>query len=118
MLQYRPRRCRRAPWFFDDDRPAEEREAQLLARELERHEGHVLHEAPDLALWVFGRASDAVAAATRVQTSLLRLPPEARLRMALCSGEVELVRRRLSRRGMRARASPATGRAQRTDSVL
>jgi predicted ATPase len=74
------------------DVPLQDQEAQLLTRELKRYEGHMMHEAPDLALWVFGRASDAVAAVIRVQSSLLRLPLDERPRMALCSGEVELVR--------------------------
>ncbi|HEX8237132.1 MAG TPA: BTAD domain-containing putative transcriptional regulator [Abditibacteriaceae bacterium] len=74
------------------DRPHEDKEAQYLAQELERHEGHILREAPDAALWVFSRASDAVTAVSKVQSSLLRLSPEDRPRMALCSGEVELVR--------------------------
>jgi DNA-binding SARP family transcriptional activator len=78
--------------FLMTDVPLQDQEAQLLTRELKRYEGHMMHEAPDLALWVFGRASDAVAAVIRVQSSLLRLPLDERPRMALCSGEVELVR--------------------------
>ena len=78
--------------FLMTDCPEGEKEAHLLTRELERHEGQPLHEAPDRALWVFGRASDAVAAAAGAQVGLLRLPPESRPRMALCAGEVELVR--------------------------
>ncbi|BCM93381.1 putative HTH-type transcriptional regulator [Abditibacteriota bacterium] len=73
--------------FLMLERPGGVREQEFVGRELEKRGGRLERQTAERMLWRYERCEDAAYAATAVQVGLATLPPDERLRAALCTDE-------------------------------